>query len=395
MAENTADTKQVTEGPASQTASGSDVAKTAAPQGETDGAFQTEGAGAPSITAAAAEAVRVKAFAKAMNPGGAVPESKEDQPDVEEDGEFDQDNGVDEKGKPVRGADQNSSSPDESAKDSAEKPGARKEADPATAEDRERLVIARRSLRLDGYDDSDISSMDHARVLKLGAKAAERHARTAAALRDASEIRKRAAAGEGQPAGDSGAPRGAKATTGQGSQRGNAPDRLDALLAELDGEPAQPDPEAPAEDPALAATRQELTRAREELLVRDLAEGTRKLLGDFPQLRGDKAKQSLYARMGKLDPQGKAAGNQDLLHELMREAAYIEFGPQLTERARQERKDKAQREREGQPDHASDSGANRARKMTAEDKRRAAFEAAHEPSRDESVRKYRAKVGST
>lgn len=376
------------------------------PEVEKDGGFATDAPINVALTSAAAEEVRKKAYKAAITPAGTAPAAEPKADDaagetVEDEGEFDPENGLDEKGQPIKASSKtgDQTAPDKGAPDkgaSTQADASKREVTPATAEERERLVMAKRALRLDGLDDADIAALgDNGRVIKLGAKASERHSRTAAALRDAAEIRRKAAAGEEPPASDSTATRAdaGRATTTAAGQRGTPPDRLDALLAELEGNGPQPDPDAPQENPELAATRQALERANTELLNRDAQEGVRKLLGDFPQLRGEDAKKSLYATMDRLDPQAKASGNKDALHQLMREAAYIVFGEQLTERSRQERKERAQRERNGQPENGGDTREPK-RAMSAEDRRRAAYEASKAPSREESVRRYHAKVGA-
>ena len=365
-----------------------------APAGEHDGELKIEAPGAPVRDAGKAEAMRKAAFDAAMGKppakepeAGAEGEAADADPDID----FDEENGLDQSGRPIKG-DQTAPEKGAPAEGASEKSAAadKRASAPATAEERQQLVLSRRALRLAGFSDADIDALGSARTLRMGQAATQRHSTTAAAIRDAAEIRKAAGRGDSSDAGDS-----TQATTGQASQSGE-PDRLDALLAELEGEtpPASAQAKPPKEDPALVKALAEADALREQLVARDTQDGMRKLLGDFPTLRGQESRQKLLARMDALDPDGKAAGSTTTLHQLMRDAAFIEFGPQLTERAREQRRARAHADREGQPDAAGDSNREPQRKLTADDKRRIAFETSKTNSRDESAKQYRARVGA-
>lgn len=402
MAENTDNAATIqTAAPAADAGS----TASAANQTEHDGTFEADVARPVVLDSAKAEAARRAAYEKATgkaepaSPANPQPQSDADDSagsstsDPEEDDEgFDPDNGLDAAGKPIKG-DQTARSQRASDKDAPNsETTTSKEQTPPTAGEREALVVAKRALRLAGFNDADLDGLPPARVLVLGKQASDRNAKVNAALRQAAEIRKKAAAG-GDPAdGDF-----SDTATENRGRRAPKPDRIDALIDELEGKTPEPDPEADPEldaiaDPKTKAIQAELAEARQELLARNIQDGISGLLADFPQLRGKEAKAALYEAMDRLDPTGAAQGNRDELHRLMRDAAYITIGPVITERAKQERRAKAQAERDGQPDTGGDTARAPRRQVSAEDKRRAAFETAKTPSREEAVRNYRAAV---
>lgn len=379
----------------------SDASKTATDAaGEADGAMELEAPAAPRITETRAEEIRREAYAKATGkPQGEEPDSKgspqgspsTDETD-EDDAEFDPENGVDDEGEPVKGkpAAQATATPPKPAKGSQ---------DATTPEQRTAIVRASQALRYDGYTDEEIAELPAATVIRLGNKAADRQRRVKGALEEAAAIRKGGAGGapggNGTAGTGNGARRTSQTTTATEGQRAPKADRLDALLAELEGETPEVDEteDAPQETEELKATREALTSARAELDALNLDRGLKSLYGEFPALRGEKAKSAVLARMSELDPEGKALRDHQRLTRLIRDAAYIEFGPQLSEEARAARKEKARMQRDGQPDAAGDN-REPSKRRTPEEIRRAAYDTSRAGTPEESRRAFRSRVGA-
>lgn len=297
------------------------------------------------------EAMKRAAFDKAT---GRTPAKTE--PDAETDAEPD-------------GDDEPQEPPTQSSKSQpkAESKPARSDA-PSTPEDRQKLVDAKTQLRYDGWTDEDFNEMSADRILKLGAKAKERHREIARALARAN---KQQAGDGGNP--DDGYSRDQK-TTGAGSQRGNQPDPLDALLDELDG---TRDTGTNADKPdADGKQNNEVEELRFELLRRNVADSFKRIQQAFPQARNKTVQDRILAKMDELDPDHARSRTAESVAQLMQDAAYIELGPSLRESAKRNSRDRYQQAVDGQPDMGGTSTPTPPKRLSAEDKRRIAYETA-------------------
>lgn len=254
--------------------------------------------------------------------------------------------------------------PQEVSEATADKPAPKADESPKeTPEHREALVIARRALERDGWDADDIAALKPERLLAMGEKRRKVQADQDALGRKVAALK--------------------KPKTDDAETREPASERtrdLDDILNELEGgetaetrktaEDAEPNARTRELEAKLAARDADLLRTRVGAVEREL-------LNEFPGLKDPGNRQAVILKMAKLDPRGECAESEPELAKLMREAAYIVFGPELKQKNEQSRRERAERTRsvvDGQPDLESRPAVN-PRKLTHDQIRKAAFEA--------------------
>lgn len=272
---------------------------------------------------------------------------------------------------------------------SKEKPGTKPDAKKADAEfatpaQREKRVDAVRALRRDGWTEEEIDDLPPARLLSIGAKRAELQAKTDARFetlkgsKPASENREPIAEARGRT----------NRTEEEDEASPGAAD-LDQLLDEI----ADPD-HASKVKVKVTEAEQRAAKAEARLLAVNIRAAKSELSALFPKLEEQAEWQRVLARMDKLDPSRTNGGDPDAVLQLMRDAYYIVFGPEITGKAQARKKltDTTNQHLDGQPDTGSSNSAP-AKRLTPEEADRAAYEASMGRTRDESAVEYKRRTG--
>lgn len=247
-----------------------------------------------------------------------------------------------------------------------------------TPDKRAALVSAKRVLLRQGFDAEDIEAMPPAKQLAKAEKFARMQAEADKAFKalkgkDAPNTQNTAAEGDQTPAeGDTAARRSGGARKNDDGEAPGNPGQsadLDSILTDLvldkdDSKAiraydrqlrathAQALKAATTAHTAALQEHQELITHMVDAIQEERSLGARSALSsEFPGLSDDAAFAKVIKRLGKMDPQHEAVlGSTAGYRDLMREACYIEFGPQMKEQVRTELLASNAASRDGQPD---------------------------------------------
>lgn len=260
-----------------------------------------------------------------------------------------------------------SQSDDPKPKDDADT--AKEPADAAdTPEQREKLVVARRALRRDGFSDEEISLFPADKLLAIGAKRADMQARVDERF---------AQLAQGKP-GDQGLP----PTNGEVEQAPEAP--AGVLPAEVLGYLPEEDQKKVTDSVARyiqqATKAAEFTanKARLDLRLDRALSIQQELSADYPSLKGERPPPEFEAKVERLAASGQyQLDTREGIKELLSDAALVTYGKQIKQEVQQSMIQRNRAALAGQPDPKTLTAPTRKGTVTKAEADKIAFDVAH------------------
>jgi hypothetical protein len=267
--------------------------------------------------------------------------------------------------------------------DGAAAPDGKKPEPAATsAADRAKQITATRALRRDGWTDKSIAALPADMLLEEGARRASAQAKLDARMET---LKANGQAPTREPLADDDSGSTDEPTT---EDDGTQPTDLDELLEEI------ADPDRAEKVKAQVSQAEKRAQQAEARLVTANIGTARELLGsEFPKLKNQGDFEKVIKYMDRLDPGYTLAGDRAAVRELMRDACFVVFGPDIKAQASKNAIATANRQLDGQPDAATDN-AQPSKRLTDDEIERAAFEAATTTtSREESLKEFQRRTG--
>lgn len=207
--------------------------------------------------------------------------------------------------------------------------------------EREKYALAEQALRRDGYDIQTIEDLVKTKgrdfVTNLGLKRKDLQDQQAREFQRANQNKnKPKAESEGQQAEPETPTDAIEPDPGQ-------PEGIDEILADL----------PPSKQKAVREQLQREQKARQEAEQKAqqtmVLTASQRLTADFPMLKSEDGLRQVLARMDVLDPSAESLGDPAKLEEVMRRAAWAEFGDQIKTTAIRNHRENVERTLDGQP----------------------------------------------